>query len=147
MHNMSEVMPRSTDPPKTPDSATFPSIGIKASPYVPRKESNMADEDYDAEVGRYDDSVDTAAVAGIKKHLGIALKGNDSKLVSCSDASELETVRESWCKRKLELTDSDADLDASISAVCSTMKADHNKLRVTFYYLLAKHYGKLESLH
>ena len=104
------------------------------------------DIDYEAEVKRYDEGADPAAVAKIKKHLGIALQGKDSRLVSCSDASELETVRESWLKRKLALTDADADLDAAIGAVCSTMKADHNKLRVTFYYLLAKNYDKLGDL-
>ena len=41
----------------------------------------------------------------------------------------------------------DKALDASIKAVCEKMKADHNKQRVTFYYLLAKNYGARESLH
>jgi hypothetical protein len=31
--------------------------------------------------------------------------------------------------------------------VCQKMKADHDKPRVTFYYLLAEKYGKLAAFH
>jgi hypothetical protein len=41
------------------------------------------------------------------------------------------------------LTDSDADLDKAVMAVCEKMKADRDKSRVTFYYLLAEMYDKL----
>ncbi len=108
----------------------------------------MADDvNYSDDVKIYDADADEAAVKGIVNHLGIALRSRDASLVSCSDKSELETVREKWLKKKLALTDSDADLDASIQAVCTAMSADKTKSRVTFYYLLAKHYGKLEDLH
>jgi hypothetical protein len=110
--------------------------------------ANAADYIDDVRIYAADASEDT--VGKIVKHLGIALAGDnptaDSKLVSCSDPSELERVREQWLKKKLALTDADADLDASISAVCTAMAADRTKNRVTFYYLLAAHYGKLESL-
>jgi hypothetical protein len=108
----------------------------------------VSDEmNYSDDVARYASPVDDAAVAGIVKHLGIALRTFDASLVSCSDKEELDRVRESWLKKKLALTDDDAALDASIAAVCNTMKEDRNKARVTFYYLLAQHYGKLDSLH
>lgn len=109
----------------------------------------MADHnDYLPDVKRYDDAVDEAAVKGIVKHLGIALqsKNADSALVSGSDKSELDRVRDSWCKKKLGRTESDAELDAAIADVVATMKADNRKQRVTFYYLLAKKFGVLESL-
>ena len=49
----------------------------------------MADDgSYLADVQRYDAAVDETAVAGIVKHLGIALRNRDSSLVSCSDKSE-----------------------------------------------------------
>ena len=102
--------------------------------------------DYLAEVKRYAASADEKAVSGIVKHLGIALKSADASLVSCSSKDELARVRESWLKKKLALTDSDADLDKAIKAVCETMKADRNKQRVTFYYLLAQKYGKVSAL-
>ena len=67
-------------------------------------------------------------------------------MVSCSSKDELERVRDSWLKKKLALADSDADLDKAIKDVCETMKADRQKARVTFYYLLAQKYGKVVNL-
>jgi hypothetical protein len=42
---------------------------------------------------------------------------------------------------------SDADLDKAVIEVCQKMKADHDKSRVAFYYLLAEKYGKLAIFH
>jgi len=102
--------------------------------------------DYIADVKRYAANADEKAVAGIVKHLGIALKSTDASLVSCSSKDELERVRESWLKKKLALTATDADLDKSIKSVCEKMKADKTKHRVTFYYLLAEAHGKVSAL-
>ena len=46
-------------------------------------------------------------------------------------------------KKKLGLKS--ADLDATVKATCDHMKADKTKSRLTFYYLLAEHYGKLDA--
>jgi hypothetical protein len=102
--------------------------------------------DYATDVKRYASAADDAAIAGIVKHLGIALKSTDASLVSCSSKDELERVRESWLKKKLKLTQDDAELDKGIKAVCEKMKADKGKQRVTFYYLLAEHFGKTSAL-
>jgi Protein of unknown function (DUF2853) len=107
----------------------------------------MADTaEYTADIAKYTESVNEAAVAGIVKHLGIALRGKDSSLVSCSDTSELDRVRESWCQKKLALTDDEAVLNKTISDVCEQMAADRTKSRVTFYYLVAEKHGKLDDL-
>jgi hypothetical protein len=102
--------------------------------------------DYSADVKRYRPSVDEGAVAAIVKHLGITLKSADASLVSVSSKSELERVRESWLKRKLQLSGDDKTLDKMIDEVGQAMKADREKQRVTFYYLLAEKAGKLNSL-
>lgn len=101
--------------------------------------------DYVAEVKRYDADADEAIVQKIVKHLGIALQSKDASLVSCSDQSELDRVREKWCGKKLGETDA-AAADAVIAKVCETMKGDRQKKRVTFYYLVAKEMGKLGDL-
>lgn len=106
----------------------------------------MATKDHLAEVKRYVPDADEKAVAAIIKHLGIALKSHDASLVSCSSKDELTRVRESWLKKKLALSDDDKALDGAISEVCTRMKADHNKDRVVFYYLLAEKYGKVSAL-
>ena len=102
--------------------------------------------DHNADLKKYVPAPDEKAVAGIVKHLGIALKSNDASMVSCSSKDELDRVRDSWLKKKLKLTDDDKTLDAAIKAVCETMKADKNKSRVAFYYLLAEQTGTLSKL-
>lgn len=101
--------------------------------------------EYLEDVKRYDAAADAGAVEKIVKHLGIALRGRDSSLVSCSDTSELDRVREKWCMKKLGATDV-SKCDEIIGAVCEAMKGDRNKNRVTFYYLVAKHMGQLGDL-
>ena len=51
-------------------------------------------------------------------------------------------VRNSFLKKKLGLTSD--DLDEAIESVCAAMKADRTKSRLTFYYLLAERFGKLD---
>lgn len=107
----------------------------------------MAETDkYTANIKKYVSEVNEGAVSGIVRHLGIALRNRDASFVSATDPEELKRVRESWLKKKLALTESDADLDKAIQSVMTKMKADRMKERVTVYYLLAEHYGKLDSL-
>lgn len=101
--------------------------------------------EYTDDIAKYTSGVNEAAVSGIVKHLGIALRSNDASLVSATDPAELERVREGFLKKKLARTESDADLDAAIGAVMTKMKAERNKSRVTVYYLLAEHYGQLDN--
>ncbi|WP_159591990.1 DUF2853 family protein [Chelativorans xinjiangense] len=101
--------------------------------------------DYLADVQKYDATATAETVDKIVKHLGIALRNRDSSLVSCSDPDELARVREKWCKKKFGETDS-ARCDSIIEMVCETMAGDNSKSRVTFYYLVAKHLGKLTAL-
>ena len=77
------------------------------------------------------------------RHCGIALHKVDSSLVSYSDPAELKRVREGFLKKKLALTDSDADIDAALASVGEILTGVNRKNRVTVYYLLAKHYNKL----
>ncbi|MCT7375055.1 DUF2853 family protein [Chelativorans salis] len=101
--------------------------------------------DYLADVQKYDATATAETVDKIVKHLGIALRNRESSLVSCSDPDELARVREKWCKKKLGETDN-ARCDSIIEKVCETMVNDNSKSRVTFYYLVAKHLGKLATL-
>ena len=100
--------------------------------------------DYAADVKKYDAGASDENIAKIVKHLGIALRSRDSSLVSCSDPSELDRVKEKWCGKKLGVTGDAAD--AAVSKTCETMSGDRSKSRVTFYYLVAKELGKLGDL-
>ncbi len=104
----------------------------------------MVQKDYAADVKKYASDVNEEAVAGIVRHCGIALRSADASLVGCSQPKELERVRESFLKKKLALTESDDKLDEAIKEVCKKMAKARQKHRVTFYYLLAEKYGKLD---
>ena len=107
----------------------------------------MADvQKYIEDVKKYTSTVNEEAVAGIVRHCGIALRNRDSSLVAGTDPEELKRVRESWLKKKLALTESDADMDKAIHAVMEKMKGERAKGRVTVYYLLAEHFKKLDGL-
>lgn len=100
-------------------------------------------EDWSIDVRKYAPDADAGVIAGIVRHCGIALQSRDASLVSFSDKTETARVRENFLKKKLGLTESDADLDAAIADVGERMKEDRTKNRVTVYYLLAERFGKL----
>lgn len=77
------------------------------------------------------------------EELCISTSKKDSQYVACGDNEERTTVRTNFLKKKLGLTNSDANLDASIDAACLTMKGDCFKSRLAMYYLLADKYDKL----
>ncbi len=100
--------------------------------------------DYIENVRSYAPSAQEAAVASIVKYCGIALRNKDSSLVSASDAAELATVRDGFAAKKLGLSAEAAE--AGIAKVVAKMKAEKQKSRVTFYYLLAEATGTLDKL-
>lgn len=101
--------------------------------------------DYAADIAKYIDDPDQKAIDSIVKFLGIALRSSkDAAMVSSSDRSELNRVRDGFAKKKLGL-EADA-ADKGISAVCDRMKGVRQKHRVTFYYLLASETGTLDKL-
>lgn len=100
-------------------------------------------EDWAADVKKYVPDADDGVIAAIVRYCGIALQSRDSSLVSFTDKAETDRVRENYCKKKLGLTNTDEELDAAIAAVGERMKDDTTRNRVTVYYLLADHFGKL----
>lgn len=100
-------------------------------------------EDWSIDVRKYVPNADSGVIAGIVHYCGIALQNRDSSLVSFNDEAEVGRVRENFLKKKLGLTNSDADLNQAIQAVGERMKPDHTRNRVTVYYLLAEHFRKL----
>ena len=99
--------------------------------------------DWAADVKKYVAKADDAAIAGIVRYCGIALRNRDSALVSFSDKAETDRVRTNFLKKKLALTQADSVLDAAIAKVGEQMKADRTKNRVTVYYLLASEFKQL----
>lgn len=104
----------------------------------------MADmQEHKASVAKYSSKVNTEALDKMGKTYALVLSNKDSQYVACGDDGEKSTVRENFLKKKLGLTNSDADLNAAIDGVCAVMKEDRFKSRLAFYYLLAEKYNKL----
>jgi Protein of unknown function (DUF2853) len=102
---------------------------------------------YADNIKKYANGYNKGAAEKIVGHLGIALRNKDSSVVACSDGGELDRVRDKWCRTKLGLALNQKELDAGIQKVCDKMKAEGGqKSRVTFYYLLAEQFGKLDHL-
>jgi hypothetical protein len=95
-----------------------------------------------ADVKKYVPNANEKAIDGIVRYCGIALQKRDSSLVSFTDKEEVGRVRNNFLKKKLALTNSDAELDKGIMLVGDKMKDDRTRNRVTVYYLLADHFGK-----
>jgi hypothetical protein len=90
--------------------------------------------------------LDEAFITKVTGALGPSIYNKDAETVSCSDNSELETVKKNFLIKKLGLEDS-AALDDAIKAVCEKMgTSNRNKYRALFYALLAKEFGK-ESIY
>ncbi len=84
---------------------------------------------------------DNALLEKVAKGLGPALYNQDTSTVSCSDQSELDTVRNNFLIKKYGLANSD-NLDTAITAVCEKMgSSNRNKYRAIFYYLLVEDLG------
>jgi hypothetical protein len=103
--------------------------------------------DWAMDVKKYVASPDEAAIKGIVRHCGIALQSRDASFVACTDKAERDRVRDSFLKKKLALSESDAEFDKAVMDVCQKMHADRDKSRVAFYYLLAEKYNKLSMFH
>jgi len=79
--------------------------------------------------------------------LGPSIYKKDSETVSCSQSSELDTVKKNFLTKKLGLSLSDTEMDAAIKKVCEAMgTSNRNKYRALFYALLAKEFNK-ESVY
>jgi Protein of unknown function (DUF2853) len=102
-------------------------------------------ENWAADVKKYVPNANDKAIAGIVRYCGIALQKRDSSLVSFTDEEEVARVRNNFLKKKLALANSDAELDKAIMLVGDKMKDDRTRNRVSVYYLLADHFGKLST--
>ena len=102
-------------------------------------------KDWTTDVEKFVPDADAGAIDGIVRYCGIALASPDSSLVAYRGEEEVGRVRENLLKKKLGITRSDAELDKASSTVGDKMKVHHDNNRVTAYYLLADHFGKLST--
>ncbi len=101
------------------------------------KIAKYKEENKKLSLGLSDDLIEKVTVG-----LGPSIYKKDSETVSCSQESELETVKKNFIAKKLGVTDA-AKQDAAIKKACETMgSSNRNKYRALFYALIAKELGK-----
>jgi Protein of unknown function (DUF2853) len=87
-------------------------------------------------------SFDQELLTKVAKGLGPSIYNADSSLVSGSDQSELDRVKNNFLVGKLGLSDG-AELDAAITEVVGQFgSSNRSKYRAVFYYLLTKKFSK-----
>jgi len=104
-------------------------------------------EHYTTEAKNLGLNVSADLIAKVTIGLGPSIYKKDSETVSCTQSSELDTVKKNFLQKRLGLTADDATFDAAIKKVCEAMgTSNRNKYRALFYALLAKEFGK-ESVY
>jgi hypothetical protein len=99
------------------------------------------------DVKKYATKPDEAAVEGLAKTYALVLSKTDSKWVAASDPAELQRVVDNFLKKKLGRKEGNDALLAAANAIAEKVKAERNKSRLVFYYLLAEHFGQLALFH
>jgi hypothetical protein len=85
--------------------------------------------------------VNEALLTKVAKSLGPSIYLPDASMVSCSDQTELDRVKNNFLIKKLGLADG-AKLDNAVKAVCDQMgSGNRSKHRAVFYYLLVENLG------
>jgi Protein of unknown function (DUF2853) len=103
--------------------------------------------DHLADIKKYSPKPDEAAVQGMSKAYALVMSKADTKWVAASDPVEMQRVVDNFLKKKLGRKEGNDALMASAKAIGEKMKADRNKSRIVFYYLLAEHYKQLAMFH
>jgi len=104
-------------------------------------------ESMKAEAKKLNLSIPDDLITKVAIGLGPVLYNKDTATVACGQPKELETVKNNFLKKKLGLTNDDAELDAAIKEVCEKLgTSNRSKYRVHFYALLAMKFNK-ESVY
>jgi len=77
--------------------------------------------------------------------LGPSVYNKDAEVVACGQPAELDRVKNNFLKKKLGLTNDDAELDKAIKEVCEQLgTSNRSKKRVHMYALLAMKFNKTD---
>lgn len=96
---------------------------------------------YTSEFKKLGISFDAALFEKVAKGLGPSIYKADAEKVSCTQESEMETIKKNFLMKKLGFSDG-PKLDAAIKAACEKLgQSNKNKYRTMFYYLLVKELG------
>jgi hypothetical protein len=98
-----------------------------------------------AEAKKLNLSISDDFISKVTKGLGPVIYNKDTATVACGQPDELETVKKNFLKKKLGLSNDDAELDKAIQEVCLELgSSNKSKYRVHFYALLAMKFNKTD---
>ena len=104
-------------------------------------------EQYSAEAKKLGLSLSNDLIEKVTVGLGPSIYKKDAETVSCTQSSELDTIKKNFLEKKLGLSSSEVDMDAAIKKVCEVMgTSNKNKYRALFYALLTQEFKK-ESIY
>lgn len=89
---------------------------------------------------------DMALLTKVTIGCGPAIYSQDAETVAAAQASELETIKNNFLKKKLGLPEGPNLMEGINAAVETYGKSERNKYRAVFYYLLVRHFGR-ESVY
>jgi len=97
---------------------------------------------YEGEMKKLGVKYDAELLRKVTKACGPSIYNRDASTVSTSDETELNTVRNNFCIKKLGLKDG-PEIDKAFGKIKDTFGASNkNKYRAIFYYLLTKEFNK-----
>jgi len=104
-------------------------------------------EQYSAEAKKLGLSLSNDLIEKVTVGLGPSIYKKDAEIVSCTQSSELDTIKKNFLEKKLGLSSSESEMDAAIKKVCEAMgTSNKNKYRALFYALLTTEFKK-ESVY
>ncbi|MFC3119095.1 DUF2853 family protein [Jhaorihella thermophila] len=77
---------------------------------------------------------------------GPSIYDADASTVAATQEGELETVKNNFLIKKLDLSDGPELMEAINKAIDTYGRSERNKYRAVIYYMLVKHFGK-ESVY
>ena len=97
-----------------------------------------------AEAKKLDLNISDDLITKVVIGLGPSVYKKDSESVACGQPKELERVKNNFLKKKLGLTNDDAELDSAIKEICEQLgSSNRSKKRVHMYALLAMKFDKV----
>ncbi|CAA6803929.1 MAG: Unknown protein [uncultured Campylobacterales bacterium] len=97
---------------------------------------------YSGVIAKMGKKVNDDLLASAVNACGPSIYKRDAELVSSSDKTELDRVKQNFLQKRLASKLSEDKLDAEIQKVCDQFgSSNRNKYRAVFYYLLAENMG------
>lgn len=101
-------------------------------------------ENYLEDIKKYDPSPNETVAEKIARNLRLVMTHKDARYVAVTEKGELDVVVKNFAMEKLGVSKDKAEI--AVNKVAEIMHKDHQKSRITFYYLVAKELNKFSAI-